>query len=381
MAVFRRGQVYHYEFEFRRVRYRGTTRMRRKREAEAVEAALRRRLERQAMGLEVEAPLTPRLQEWAEVHLAHVTPELKHPDAHALYLDVLLRFFGARPADNPHPDEPYHDLRLADPIADSEWLLRFEEWLHDRGVGPQTRNHYRSALRRMYGTALLPQFRRRTGVDRNPFEDLPRDRTVARSTSVTVDELRAWIGQASYHVRLAVAVAALAPKLRLGSILALRWRDISADWQWITIAEHKTAHHTGAPQVVPVSAQLREILEDARARQPFSTHIVTYHRRPVSDIRGGVEGAAVAAGLRYGLKDGITFHTIRHAMATHLATLDLTEKARAEAMGHSAIATTQRYTHLRPAHQRPTLEQLSASVKISDLVMAPRLRAARPKRA
>jgi integrase len=313
------------------------------------------------------------------VHLAHVAPELKHPEAHALYIEVLLRFFGARPADNPHPDEPYHDLRLADPIRDSEWLLRFEEWLHARGGGPQTRNHYRSALRRLYATALLPQFRRRTGIDRNPFEDLPRDRTVARTTTVSVEQLRAWIAHASYHVRLAVAIAALAPKLRLGSILALRWRDVSEDWAWLTVVDHKTAHHTGAPQVVPITAQLREILEDAKQRQPFSTHIVTYHRRPVHEIRGGVEGAAVAAGLTYGLKDGVTFHTIRHAMATHLATLDLPEKTRAEAMGHSTITTTQRYTHLRPTHQRPTLEQLSATVKIADLVTHPRTRAARVK--
>lgn len=105
MSVFRRGRVYHYEFEFARVRYRGTTRMRTRAEALAVEAALRARLRRQAMGLEVPEPPTPRLQEWAEVHLAHVAPELKHPEAHALYIEVLLRFFGARPADNPHPDD------------------------------------------------------------------------------------------------------------------------------------------------------------------------------------------------------------------------------------------------------------------------------------
>ena len=45
-------------------------------------------------------------------------------------------------------------------------------------------------------------------------------------------------------------------------------------------------------------------------------------------------------------------------------------------MGHRNIATTQRYTHLRPVHEIPAHERLADAVPIADLVTAPRKRAA-----
>ena len=43
-------------------------------------------------------------------------------------------------------------------------------------------------------------------------------------------------------------------------------------------------------------------------------------------------------------------------------------------MGHRNIATTQKYTHLRPMHEMPAHERLADAMPISDLV--PRKRAA-----
>ena len=44
-------------------------------------------------------------------------------------------------------------------------------------------------------------------------------------------------------------------------------------------------------------------------------------------------------------------------------------------MGHRNIATTQRYTHLRPVHEIPAHERLADAVPIADLVTATRKRA------
>jgi integrase len=85
-------------------------------------------------------------------------------------------------------------------------------------------------------------------------------------------------------------------------------------------------------------------------------------------------GAAERANLNYGLRDGITFHTVRHAMATLLAELGEPESMRKELLGHVRIGTTQRYTHFRPIHQIEPLERLSAATPIADLVTHPRLR-------
>ena len=82
----------------------------------------------------------------------------------------------------------------------------------------------------------------------------------------------------SYHVRLAVAIAALAPKLRLASVLALTWSEnIDADFRFITVRRHKTVTRVRRPQVVPISEQLRSILHDARRRT--HTHVVEYRGR------------------------------------------------------------------------------------------------------
>jgi hypothetical protein len=48
-------------------------------------------------------------------------------------------------------------------------------------------------------------------------------------------------------------------------------------------------------------------------------------------------------------------------------------------MGHRNIATTQKYTHLRPMHEIPAHERLADAMPISDLVMV-RRRHARPVR-
>jgi hypothetical protein len=61
---------------------------------------------------------------------------------------------------------------------------------------------------------------------------------------------------ASYHVRLAVAIAALAPKLRLASVLALTWQEhLDPELRFITVRQHKTSKTLRRPQVVPISEQ------------------------------------------------------------------------------------------------------------------------------
>lgn len=378
MTLIRRGPYWRYDFWFAGQRYQASTRMTTRADAAAVEAAAKTRLRRIAVGLEVPATPGPSCADWWEAHYRHVAPSLEHPDQHAVYLRVLLRFFGPRPATGAIATEPYHDLALDAPVRDTSWVLKFEQWLAARKIGPQSRKHYRSALRKVYQTALLPQFALETGVTVNPFTSLPREHAPGRDVAITIDMLRRWIAHASYHVRLAVAIGALAPKMRLRTILDLRWAQIDAGWQWITVTHHKTARATGA-QVVPISGALRTILEDAQARSPkHATHVVIYQGHAVRSIRDGVKAAILEARLPYGraTSGGITFHTIRHSMATMLAELGEPEKARAEALGHADIATTQRYTHLRPVHQRPTLERLATVVPIGDLVTARGQRAA-----
>jgi integrase len=279
------------------------------------------------------------------------------------------------------PKAPYHDLLLADVVKDPYWLERFEQWMHERTLKPQTRNHYRGLCDQMFRLAIDPRFRQRTGVLINPFAGQPRDRVRSRKVTLAPDDVRQLLTHASYHVRLACAIGALAPTLRMASVLGLRWdRHLDRDLTIITVADHKTAARTGRAQVVPISAQLRAILEDARVRRPKrSPWVITYRRRPVKSIRGGVRNAAIAAGLPYGrdTRDGLTFHTLRHTASSLLRKVGVDPFLQRDFMGHEHLATTALYTHVSPEELAPAAEQLSAALPISDLVTLPRRRARR----
>ena len=376
MSLFKRGDVWHYDFWFEGRRYFGSTRQVVRANAELVERDVKRHLRQRTAGLEPAPQVTaPRFQDWAEIHYRERAQHMTRPEFLEDNLRVVLRFWGERPMRGSVPEDPYHNLRLHDPIRNPVWIERFEAWMRARGSSPQTRNHYRSTLRGMYRTALLPAYRGASGLTVNPFRDVPRETIFERTVTVTVQQLRKWLAQASYHVRLAVAIAALAPKLRLANILSLTWADsVDPDLRYITVHRHKTMNTLRRPQVVPISEQLRIILRDARQRT--RVHIVEYRGKPVKSVRGGLQEAARRAGVPFGRAvNGATFHTLRHTAASLLAELGEPEAIRKEVMGHRNIATTQRYTHLRPIHEIPAHERLAEAVPIADLVTAPRKRA------
>jgi integrase len=376
VSLWKRGEVWYYDFWLDGKRYSASTRQVTKSDAEAVQDKAKRKARRRAAGLEP-PPRTaaPRFQDWAEIHFLERKAHMTRPETLEHFMRVVLRFWGERPSQGATIEDPYHDLHLDDPVRDPVWFQRFESWMRTRGVSPQTRNHYRSVLRGMYRTALLPQYRNASGITTNPFRDVPRESISERTVTVTVPQLRRWLACASYHVRLAVAIAALAPKLRLANVLSLTWaHSVDPELRFITVHKHKTMNALRRPQVVPISEQLRFILRDARQRT--KEHVVEYRGQSVKSVRGGLKEAARRAGGPFGRAiDGATFHTLRHTAATLLAELGEPEAIRKEVLGHRHIATTQKYTHLRPMHEIPAHERLSDAVPIADLVTASRTRA------
>ncbi|HXG73168.1 MAG TPA: hypothetical protein VNJ04_21460, partial [Gemmatimonadaceae bacterium] len=240
--------AWRYKFWYQSVPYAGTTGQLTRDDAEEWEENEKRRIRRSAGGLEVLAEHTPRFSDWAARYKQYVVERGKVRRVNVVddLLRVVLRFWGATPTGrnpkNPVVEgEPYHDLRLADPIRDPDWIEKFDAWIRARGVGKQTRLHYMSMMSRMYRTAMLPAFAKKTGITSNPFLTVERDRPAGRTVTVTPAQLRAWLGGAPRHTQLAMAIAALAPKLRLQNVLSLRWdQSIDPDLQFITVHDHKT---------------------------------------------------------------------------------------------------------------------------------------------
>lgn len=391
MSVFRRvrtGQksaIYDYKFVLGGKTYRGTTGQIARDAAEQFERKERDRIRRIAFGLDDDLPRHGMyFQEWAETFYEVKARTLKRPDALEWHIRAILRFFGRTPAPTSkipiRADAPYHDLRLTDVTRDEHWIERFEsEFLYRFAKSPHTRKHWRQTVRQMFELAASKKFRSKTGVTSNPMSDMPHEPTAPRTATVSPEALRAILDQASYHVRLAIAIGILAPKLRKASILALRWdQHVDADLRVITVRNHKTHHATGRPQVYPIPEQLRAILRDAKNRTR-SKFVITYRGKPVKKIDGGLSEAIKSAGFHYGTThpDGITFHTLRHSAASMMAVLGVSPMIQRDMMGHASVDMTAWYTHADEPHLRDVAEQLSQAYTIADIVTNKRRRAVR----
>lgn len=400
-------RTYRYDFEWRGHRYLGSTGMSRLGDAREFERKARVRLERQAGDLALRAEETPLIMDWAEVFYAHKASRgrIKRPDLLEREIRVVLEFCGRKPAPRPTSKRrnipprravqvppPYHNLRLGDFIERPQLIVDFETWLTARGTGGSARNHYRSVMSGMFKVAMLPEYRAATGIRQNPFAGIERDRPTRRRVTLSVEQLRAWVRHAAPHIRLALAIGGLAPALRLGSVLALRWDvDVFEDEsvRFITITDHKTDQADPEPIQVPITAQLRTILKAARAAWEFlrsqkprttSDYVVQFRGRRVASIKKGLKEAARRADVPYGVKaGGATFHTLRHMMATMLAEMGVAETHRKDLLAHRNIATTQIYTHLRPVHLIAPLEELSGAVPLEDVIAEARTLPARGK--
>lgn len=391
MTVYRppERKIFRYDFVYKGTRYSGSTAQVDIERARLVEAKIKLAL-RESRGQIAEPGPAPSWSEWADIYYAwcermHArTGRPKRLDRIDELLRVVLRFWGQQPLTqsmlSPAAGEeaPFHGLTLTDPIDDPSWILAFEAWMDRRGSAGSTRNHYTTVCSRLYYCAMLPEYRKLTRIAMNPFIGRPRAPKVTATVALTPEQVLKWIGAMSYHARLAVAIAALAPKLRLRNILTLDWHQhLDREITRITVTEHKSDVITGKPLVVPVSAQLRTILRDARARTPECTRVVTYRGQPIDSIRSGLRAAAKDAGIPYGRGHGATFHTLRHTASTILAGLQVNPWLHRDVMGHADLATTDGYTHLQLEEQRPVFEALSAELPIASVVTAPQRRASR----
>lgn len=401
MTTFRhpRGKTFRYDFWWDGRRHTGTTGQLSKQDADIVEGKIMERVRQDAHGI---APFdrtqTPSFSSWAFEHLKYVRKKgrVRRLDVVQDTLRLVLQFFGKRPATLPDPTKakpqwrksvaaararaesaPYHDLRLADPITHPDWIERFEDWMTSLTLSGPRKNHYRSAMSMMYRTALLPAFRAKTKVSVNPFRDIERDVVPERDAVLTVEQLRAWIAAAAPHARLAMAIAVYAPELRLESILDLQWKvHLNPELTRIVVKRHKTAAATQRPQIIPVSPELHEILTWARKTHPRRKYVVAYFGERVHRLETTLSAAATRASatlpkahrFHYGVKRGVTFHSIRHSMATMLAEWGEGDAVRQLVMGHLSPATTKKYTHLAALAKTAPLERLGSKVQLVDAV-------------
>src|SRR5664279_2748181 len=154
-----------------------------------------------------------------------------------------------------------------------------------------------------------------------------------------------------------IRVAAYAG-LRQGELLALRWRNVDFAGSALTVARAMSAGvesttKSGRVRRVPLADPAAAALDRLSRREHFTAPgelvFCNVFGRPLdgSALRRRYRRAQIAAEAR-----PLRFHDLRHTFGSLLAARGVDVVTIQKAMGHSALSTTSRYLHARPASEQ-----------------------------
>lgn len=153
----------------------------------------------------------------------------------------------------------------------------------------------------------------------------------------------------------AIFVVAAFTGLRMGEVLALRWRNIDFAGARLLVESSWSAGELTSPKSrkvrsVPLAAQPAAVLAQLAVRERFTGRddlvfcSATGDYVDASALRRRYRRAQDAAGLR-----PLRFHDLRHSFGS-LVIREFDLASVKAFMGHAKITTTERYLHVRPRH-------------------------------
>jgi len=174
----------------------------------------------------------------------------------------------------------------------------------------------------------------------------------------------------------AVVQIAVLTGMRIGEILALRWKRVDLLQGTIEVAESYSDGEFGSPKtrssnrVIPMSGLLREVLETQRAgagmNSPDELVFRTRTGTPLSSKN--LYNRVLAPACDRIKQPRISWHSFRHTHATLLAEVGESIKTAQSLLGHSDLGTTlNTYAHAIPDSQRRAVERV-ARVLFSDVL-------------
>ncbi len=244
---------------------------------------------------------------------------------------------------------------LVDPVH----VRRFQTKIVSEANKPATARNVMALLKAMLNHAAdlgyLPNVPRvkRVKVERKGFNVLKSDAEIDAF-------LKAAKKQDFEHYAL-YAVACYTG-MRLGEIIALRWRDVDLDAGRIMVRfSHENATKSGKPRPVPIFVKLAPILKQwrkLRKDKPNELGLVFPPKKKGKLYRNDTEfftkhyrAALIKAKLETNKTpktDRLRFHDLRHSFASMFLSHGGSLQELKEILGHASLSTTNIYSHFVP---------------------------------
>jgi integrase len=144
-----------------------------------------------------------------------------------------------------------------------------------------------------------------------------------------------------------IVITALHTGMRKGEILSLKWSQVRNGFIYLTNTK------TDQPRQIPINKTLLALFQSLPRHIKSDYVFCDRNGRPFGDIRKSFNSALKKAGI-----ENFTFHCLRHTHASWMVMRGASLKVVAEILGHSNIATTQRYAHLSESYKQKAVELL-----------------------
>ena len=351
MALFKRGDVYWYEFVYGGRRYRKSANVGNQRAAREIEAAFKTALAKGDVGITERKPV-PGLRTSMEDFLKWSMEEhTAHPRTHVRYKTssvALLKFYGDTPLDKITPEE-----------VERFKTARAGEFKTVRGKGksarvktkkrvrPATVNRELACLKALFNFAIKADVIVRNPVSRVKF--LAENNQQTRVLSHV--EERDYFAKAS-PILQDVARLILETGMRPEEVYTLRPENVDLVRGVLQVPQGKTA---AARRLLRLTSGAMEVLRRRMSglETPYVFPCESDPARPIPKVNNAHDRVVKESGIA-----PMRLYDLRHTWATRAAMSGIDLVTLAAMLGHSRIQMVLRYAHPTQEHQTQAMEQL-----------------------
>jgi integrase len=349
MSLFKRGDVYWYEFVYLGRRYRKSTNVKNQRVAGDIERAFRTALAKGEVGITERKPIPGFRTSMSDFLKWSEEEHTAHPRTHVRYKTssvALLRFFGDTPLDkiNPEEVERFKTTRAGEFKTARSKRGRVQT---KKKIRPATVNRELACLKALFSFFIKVDVMVKNPVSRVKF--LAENNQQTRVLSHL--EERAYFEKAS-HVLRDVARLILETGMRPEEVYTIRPENVDLERRTIQVPQGKTK---AARRLLTLTSAAIEVLKRRMAglESSYVFPCETDSKRPIPKVNNAHDRAVKDSKIA-----PLRLYDLRHTWATRAAMSGIDLVTLAAMLGHSRIQMVLRYAHPTQAHQAKAMEQL-----------------------